>query len=694
MTSYEWAAVLAALCISLVSPFAIRPLLEKLHVVDVPNARSSHAATVLRGGGVAPLFGLSAGFLTLLITSEASGGKPQLLIVFLGSVAIGLVGLLEDLWGVRIAVRAGAQLLIGALGTSALVIVSTTEWWWVPIGAIGFAGYTNVANFMDGINGISGLHGIAVGLAFSAIGAMSDVRWLLPIGLAFAVSFGAFLPWNLRRNRLFLGDVGSYLLGGCISLIALAAAFEGAPVVALLSPLAIYLADAGSTLAARIFRGDDWKQAHRSHTYQKLTDTGLSHLRVALIATAATIVSTAFGLLACNASDSSLALAIVGIAVTSATYLALPKFRGWTAAPAALGDLGPTDVTVRPLNEAALGGAKWAVVGASGFIGAALVAELRAQGHDVVDVVAPRLVLNPKGTARDAIEYLARSAEAVDGLAAACDGADVVVNAAGLALPGSAASDSLSGANALLPLVVLRAAERVKATRVVHLSSAAVQGRRRVLDESLETSPFSPYSHSKALGEAALRLYVAKGPVGELPSLVIIRATSVQGVGRQTTAQLQRLARSPFASVARPGDAPTVVSSLRGLVEFVVQVGKYAGDVPITVLQPWEGMTTSSVLEIAGGHAPLKVPVWACRSLVTIGFLIGGVLEPVNGVVRRVELMWFGQKQNAKWARSVGLEGPSYVHDVLFSLPNDHEPAAHPRADEALRGRDAWAGSS
>ena len=143
------------------------------------------------------------------------------------------------------------------------------------------------------------------------------------------------------------------------------------------------------------------------------------------------------------------------------------------------------------------------------------------------------------------------------------------MNAAGLVSPDSAADDALFGANVLLPLVILRAAERAQAARVIHLSSAAVQGRRGVLDESAATSPFSPYSRSKALGEAALLSYVAKVAGVQSPEVVIVRATSVQGVGRATTRQLRRLARSPMASVARPGDRPTVVSSLQGLVEFV-----------------------------------------------------------------------------------------------------------------------------
>ncbi|SDK42934.1 UDP-N-acetylmuramyl pentapeptide phosphotransferase/UDP-N-acetylglucosamine-1-phosphate transferase [Cryobacterium psychrotolerans] len=665
MTFIEWVAIVAALCISLVAPYAIKPFLQRLRVIDVPNHRSSHTSPVLRGVGLAPMLGVLGG-VGILVGLGPEGGKQQLLIVLLTSGAVSFVGVLEDLKGVRIAVRAGTQLLIGAFATSALAAASGSDWWWVPIGAIAFAGYTNVANFMDGINAISSLHGVAVGLAFVAISVMTDIRWLLPAGLVLAASFAAFLPWNLMRNRVFLGDVGSYLLGGTIAVIVIAAVLQGAPLVAMVAPLSIYLVDTCATLLRRILRGDDWQRAHRSHVYQRLTDTGLSHLSVALIVTCATFVTSALGLLALAESGSL--LAFLAIAASSAAYLALPRLRGW-GAPSFTPPTAtfPSAISTRPLAISARG--RWAVVGASGFIGKALAKELRAQGCDVVDVIAPRLFLDSAATADEVLEGLEFSSEAVNSMATALAGADVVVNAAGLALPGSAASASLSGANALLPLVVLRAAEQAHATRVVHLSSAAVQGRRQMLDESVDTSPFSPYSQSKALGESALLAYVAKVADIQTLDLVIVRATSVQGLGRATTRQLRRLARSPLASVARPGDAPTVVSSLRGLVEFVARVGAYPGTVPGIVLQPWEGMTTSSVLESAGTRPPVAVPAAVCRSLVTLGYAIGHVLPPVNGLVRRVELMWLGQEQDAQWARTVGLEQNSYVADVLAGAP-------------------------
>jgi hypothetical protein len=149
------------------------------------------------------------------------------------------------------------------------------------------------------------------------------------------------------------------------------------------------------------------------------------------------------------------------------------------------------------------------------------------------------------------------------------------------------------------------------------------------------------------------------------PEVVILRATSVQGTGRPTTIQLQKIARSPIASVARPGNFPTVVSSLRGLVEFIGRVGAYEASVPTIILQPWEGMTTSVVLEIAGGRAPRQLPASLCRVIVRLGFAVGSIVPRVSGMVRRVELMWFGQAEDARWAKSVGLESNGYVADVF-----------------------------
>ncbi len=303
----------------------------------------------------------------------------------------------------------------------------------------------------------------------------------------------------------------------------------------------------------------------------------------------------------------------------------------------------------------------WLVLGGSGFVGSAVLRALRSAGIEAQAAAAPRL-----STGADTLPELVAAAHSVDidDLCAVVAGHDVVVNAAGLATPSSGGGDGLLGANALLPTVVARAAAHAGVRRVIHLSSAAVQGRTSLLDETATVRPFSAYSRSKALGEQALALAAADRPH---LSVVTVRATSVQGRGRPTTAALVRLARSPLASVSAPGEARTPVTSVEALADLVLAVGTYEDPVPPVVLQPWEGLTVRSVLEASGGR-PLVLPTALCRAVVSGGYaassLLGGRLD---GHVRRAELLWFGQDQVPGWAERAGVVPAQRIRQVLGS---------------------------
>ncbi|WP_269045337.1 NAD-dependent epimerase/dehydratase family protein [Paenarthrobacter sp. Z7-10] len=301
----------------------------------------------------------------------------------------------------------------------------------------------------------------------------------------------------------------------------------------------------------------------------------------------------------------------------------------------------------------------WVVVGASGFVGSAVAAELAGRGIPARGVRAPHIASSAADPA--AIVREASCSPLRQLLAADFAGAEVVINAAGLAAPGHTGSPELTGANALLPVLVAIAAKDAGVSRVIHLSSAAVQGHRPVLDESAERTPFSAYSRSKALAEEALAALPESGL-----ELVVLRATSVQGPERPTTVALRRLAASALASVAAPGTAPTPVSSIHALAWFVAEVGLHAGRVPAVVLQPWEGLSVTAVLAAAGGRQPRTLPAGVCRLLVRTGYLVSRLLgERLHGTVRRVELMWFGQAQDPGWAESVMIAPQSQVAAVL-----------------------------
>src|SRR5215470_9966861 len=130
--------------------------------MDVPNARSSHADVVPRGGGLAVLAGLGAGALMALLFSDP--GTPAWdspvalgLVLACGTLCFAALGLRDDLAGVPAGVRLVAQLLLSAAAVAVITWAApVSAWAWaLTVGVLWVAGYVNAFNFMDGVNGIS-----------------------------------------------------------------------------------------------------------------------------------------------------------------------------------------------------------------------------------------------------------------------------------------------------------------------------------------------------------------------------------------------------------------------------------------------------------------------------------------------------------------------------------------------------------
>src|SRR5690606_19537736 len=73
----------------------------------------------------------------------------------------------------------------------------------------------NIWNFMDGIDGIASLQALVVTCALALLADDAASRW---IALALAAACLGFLPLNMPRARIFLGDVGSGALGYLLAL--------------------------------------------------------------------------------------------------------------------------------------------------------------------------------------------------------------------------------------------------------------------------------------------------------------------------------------------------------------------------------------------------------------------------------------------------------------------------------------------
>ena len=304
-------------------------------------------------------------------------------------------------------------------------------------------------------------------------------------------------------------------------------------------------------------------------------------------------------------------------------------------------------------------------------------AQLRQAGADVRAMTAPRLTTNASTSDAMVADASARI-DLVAGLSRALEGARCVVNAAGLADAASHDRAALFGANALLPLVVQRACWRAGVERFVHVSSAAVQGRILVLDESPTWHPFSAYSRSKVLAEQGLRQEVGSSRT------VVFRPTSVHGPARNVTRSLTRLAASRAASVAGTGDRPTPQVLVDNVGAAVAHVVESAETPPDIVLQPWEGLTTADLLRILGSREPRRIPESVATALVSVASWAGRRHVTVAAHARRLEMVWLGQDQAVGWLTKTGWRPPTGLdgwHRLASSVRHiaDQKEAARDR---------------
>lgn len=255
-------------------------------VMDRPNARSSHAAAVPRGGGIAVVGVLLSAWAALWLSGACTGCASPFWVPLVGALALAAISWLDDLRGglpalprllvMAAAVGAGVQTLPGGgvvfQGLLPVVVdhaVAAMVWLW----------FINLFNFMDGIDGISGTEGASLGLGVFLLASLGAAApGVGSLGLALAGVSAGFLLWNWHPAKIFLGDVGSVPLGYLAGWLLLVLAAEGAWQAALLLP-AYYLADATLTLFRRLLRGRRIWEAHREHFYQRVVAAGWSHGR-------------------------------------------------------------------------------------------------------------------------------------------------------------------------------------------------------------------------------------------------------------------------------------------------------------------------------------------------------------------------------------------------------------------------------
>lgn len=262
------------------------------HLLDAPNERSSHTVPTPQGGGV----GILAAFIVVGLTLRI----PTTFLF--AALLISAVSFYGDYFRISVKFRLAVHLI------SALILLFPL----LPRLSIHFAvsylsfsplvfflilllivlfliGTANFYNFMDGINGLAGLSGV---IAFGLLGiytfnqSVEDALQtsLSLLSMCIALACLGYLPFNMPRARVFMGDGGSILLGFVFSALVVALGRNYLEMVCYAALLFPFYTDALTTMAARLNDHENITRPHRRHLYQLLANEScLAHWKVTLI---------------------------------------------------------------------------------------------------------------------------------------------------------------------------------------------------------------------------------------------------------------------------------------------------------------------------------------------------------------------------------------------------------------------------
>jgi UDP-GlcNAc:undecaprenyl-phosphate GlcNAc-1-phosphate transferase len=325
-------AIFAAL---LITPLIIKAA-GKLRLYDTPDgARRLHVAPVPRLGGVGVYLAAVLATTGMVFAARAfpsvnvfsNADRHILLGILIGSGLLFVVGLLDDLRGLKPSTKFLAQIIaafiayyygirIGSV-TLAYGAGVHTHLLGPPLLILWIVGVTNAYNFTDGLNGLAGGLAIVACAAILGVGlTLGNLAMLIP-AMALAGALIGFLHFNFPKARLFLGDSGSMSVGFLLAVLLVKASEVRGPSTLIAVPiLAMFvpLMDAALAIIRRWLRGVPLSGADARHIHHRLLVLGLSQKRTAIALWCLAAVMASFGMLiALTAPYVATSIAMLGL---------------------------------------------------------------------------------------------------------------------------------------------------------------------------------------------------------------------------------------------------------------------------------------------------------------------------------------------------------------------------------------------
>src|ERR1700684_196864 len=324
MRDYALVLLVSAAVTYLLTPLVRRGAVAT-HAMHAPRPRDTHTKPTPLLGGVAMYGGLVAGrFLASRLTFlqdpfQAAGSKTAAGLLLAGGLAV-VVGFIDDRWGLGAVSKLAAQVAAGGI-----LVWSGQSLPWLPTPGGGVFSLEpdlsltltilivvitiNAINFIDGLDGLAaGITAVAA-LSFlvysytliRTIGATSQSLPAVSSALLAGMCLG-FLPHNFFPARIFMGDIGSMLLGLLLAYGPISSTASLAPalltnyghnalnrfptLLPLLVPAAIFAIPYADLMFAIIRQprgGKPLMAADRQHLHHRLLNIGHSYRQSVLL---------------------------------------------------------------------------------------------------------------------------------------------------------------------------------------------------------------------------------------------------------------------------------------------------------------------------------------------------------------------------------------------------------------------------
>lgn len=279
------------------------------NILDRPDStHKSHTSPTPYLGGVAITIGVLIVTYSALIISGAGANNFWLATSLLGpAVAIGVIGLLDDVKNLHPLPRFIGQSIAGVLVATILILTNNlgnptgSTFFDVFITIFWIVGICNSINFFDNLDGgAAGTTAISA-VAISILTLSNGQTFLAALSLVMAGATSGFLIWNKSPARIFMGDAGALFLGVLIATLTVRlnpetdSRFASFAIPILL--LAIPILDTTVAVLSRLMRGISPFQGGKDHLSHRLIRLGLSRKVTAVLLWSLSVIFAAIAII-------------------------------------------------------------------------------------------------------------------------------------------------------------------------------------------------------------------------------------------------------------------------------------------------------------------------------------------------------------------------------------------------------------